>query len=115
VTQHVIDHEEGHRQISEYYYETADKLADQIAATYMGKQMEISGTDLNGESSKMLRQMATEITDEYNEELSPGPTQLLYDSITDHSRNEIVAADAVTAAVKNVRLASSQATSNPGN
>src|SRR6267378_4183647 len=27
VTQHVIEHEEGHRQVSEYYYQTADKLA----------------------------------------------------------------------------------------
>jgi len=39
VTQHVIENEEGHRQISEYYYQTADKLAERIAATYMGKQV----------------------------------------------------------------------------
>ena len=42
VTQHVTEHEEGHRQISEYYYQTADKLAERIAATYMGKQIEIA-------------------------------------------------------------------------
>ena len=102
VTQHVIEHEDGHRQVSEYYYQTADKLAERIAATYMGKQVEITGTDLGAESSKMLQQMATDITDEYNKELNPGPTQLLYDAITDHGRNEVVVKDAVAAAVKNV-------------
>jgi hypothetical protein len=105
-TQHVLDHEDGHRQISEYYYQTADKLAERIAATYVGKQVDITGADLDAESSKLLQQMATEITDEYNKELDPEPTQLLYDNITDHGRNGIVAKDAVTHALKNVTIES---------
>jgi hypothetical protein len=112
VTQHVIDHEEGHRQISEYYYQTADKLAERIAATYMGKQIDIVGTDLNAESNKVLQQMATEITDEYNRELNTEPTQLLYDAITDHSRNEVVAQDAVAHALKNISIESNQPASS---
>ena len=108
VTQHVIEHEEGHRQISEYYYQTADKLAERIATTYMGKQVEITGTDLGAESSKMLQQMATDITDEYNKELNPRPTQLLYDAITDHGRNDVVVKDAVAHAIKNVTIESSR-------
>jgi hypothetical protein len=115
VTQHVIEHEEGHRQVSEYYYQTADKLAGRIAATYMGKQVEITGTDLGAESSKMLQQMATDITDEYNKELDPGPTQLLYDAITDHGRNEVVVKDAVAHALKNTTIESTQPTTNPEN
>jgi hypothetical protein len=115
VTQHVIEHEGGHRQISEYYYQTADKLAERIAATYMGKQVEITGTDLRAESSKMLRQMATDITDEYNKELNPGPTQLLYDAITDHGRNEVDFKDGVAHALKNIAVESTQPTTNPGN
>ena len=115
VTQHVIEHEEGHRQISEYYYQTADKLAEQIAATYMGKQVQITGTDLGAESSKMLQQMATDITDEYNKELNPRPTQLLYDAITDHGRNEVVVKDAVAHALKNTTIESPQPAANPGN
>jgi hypothetical protein len=101
VTQHVIEHEDGHRQVSEFYYQTADKLAERISAPYMGKQVEIAGTDLGAESSKILQQMATEITAEYNKELNPGPAQLLYDSITDHGRNEVVVKDAVAHALKN--------------
>src|SRR5260370_4781532 len=45
-TQHVIEHEEGHRQISESYYHNADKVPQRIAVTYIGKQVEIAGADL---------------------------------------------------------------------
>jgi hypothetical protein len=115
VTPHVIEHEEGHRQISEYYYQTADQLAARIAATYMGRQVDIAGTDLGAESSKMLQQMAADITDEYNRELNPGPTQLLYDTITDHGRNDTVVKDAVAHAIQNVTVESAQPATNPGN
>jgi len=106
VTQHAIEHEEGHRQISEYDYQTADNLAARIAATYMGKQVEIAGADLGAESSKMLQQMTIEITDEYNKQLNPGPTQLLYDSITDHGRNGVAVKDAVAHALQNIPIES---------
>jgi hypothetical protein len=115
VSQRVIEHEEGHRQISEYYYQSADKLAERIAASYLGKRVEISGTDLNAESSKMLQQMASEITGEYNKELNPGPTQLLYDAITEHGRNDVPVHDAIAHAIKNVLIESGQPTPNPGN
>jgi hypothetical protein len=114
-TQRVVEHEEGHRQISEYYYQTADKLAERIVATYMGRHVEITGTDLRAESSKMLQLMATEITDEYSKELNPGPTQLLYDDITDHGRNDVVVKDAVAHAVKNVAIEWALPSRNPGN
>jgi hypothetical protein len=108
VTEHVTEHEQGHRQISEYYYQTADKLAEQIAKPYLGKQIDIAGTNLQLESNKFLQQTATAITTEYNKELNSEPTQLLYDSITDHSRNEVVVKDAVAHAIKNVSIESPQ-------
>jgi hypothetical protein len=114
-TQHLIEHEEGHRQISEHYYQTADKLAERIAGTYMGRQLDITGADLGAESSKMLQQMAADITAEYNKELNPGPTQLLYDTITDHGRNDTVVKDAVAHAIQNVLIESAQPTTNQGN
>jgi hypothetical protein len=106
VSQHVMDHEEGHRQISEFYYQTADQLASQIAARYMGKQIELDGADLDAESQKALQQTASEMTEEYNKELNTQPAQLLYDSITDHSRNEVAAGDAVAHALKNASIES---------
>jgi hypothetical protein len=114
-TQIVGEHEEGHRQIAEYYYQTADKLAERIAATYIGKRVDVTGTDLDAESSKMLLQMANEITDEYTKEINSNPTQLLYDAITDHARNGVVARDAVDHALKNAAVEANQPTPNPGN
>jgi hypothetical protein len=114
-TQHVIEHEGGHRQISEYYYQTADRVAQRIGAAYVGKQVEITGADLGAESTKMLQQMAAAITDEYKKELNPGPTQLLYDDITDHGRNEVVVKDAVAHALKNTTIDAPQPATNPAN
>lgn len=114
-SQHVIEHEEGHRQISEYYYQTADRVAEQVAATYMGKQIDIAGADLNAESSKALQEVATEITDEYNKELNPEPTQLLYDSITNHGVNDVVGKDAAAYAIRNIVIESPQPPASSGN
>jgi hypothetical protein len=105
-TQHVTEHEEGHRQIAKYYYQSADKLAERIATTYLGRQVDIADTDLQADSSKFLQQTAAAITADYGRELNPGPTQLLYDSITDHSRNEVVVKDAVAHAIKNAAVES---------
>src|SRR5579864_1227024 len=57
------------------------------------------GTDLNAELSKSLREMGAEITAQYGRELNPNPTQLRYDAITDHSRNDVPAKDAVAQAL----------------
>ncbi len=111
--QHVIEHEEGHRQISEYFYQTADKLAAQIAATYMSKQFRVSGTDTRAEINKLLQNLGAEITAEYDKQLNPEPAQLRYDTITDHSRNDVDAKDAVAQAIKDTALASTLFTTNP--
>jgi len=100
VSPHVMEHEQGHRQIAEHYYQTADKVAARVAAPYMGRKTEVNGADLDAEANKFLQQLAAEITDEYEKQLDPSPAQLLYDNITDHSRNDVVASDAVTRALK---------------
>ena len=104
VTQHVMEHEQGHRQISEHYYQTAGALAERIAAAYEGRQIAISGADLDTEFNKALQQAATDITNEYNRELGPGATQQYYDTITDHGRNEMAVRDAVAAVVANIKI-----------
>jgi hypothetical protein len=106
VTARVTEHEEGHRQIAEYYYQSAGEIAERIARTYVGRQVDISATDLQAESNRFLRETAAEITADYSRELNPGRTQLLYDSITDHSRNEVVVKDAVAHAIKNAPIES---------
>lgn len=106
VTPHILEHELGHRQISEHYYQTADQLAERIAAGYIGRQFDISGADLNIESNKVLQQVAADITAEYNQQLNPGPVQNLYDQITDHSRNDVPVQDAIDHALKNAPIES---------
>jgi len=112
-TQHVVEHEQGHRQISESYYRDADELAERIAATYLGKQVPINGENLDREFSKLLQQMGTQFTEEYNKAMNPGPTQLRYDTITDHSRNEVNANDAVAQALNDTTVATTQPVTNP--
>lgn len=103
-SQQVVDHEQGHRQISEFYYQNAEKLAERISASYIGRQIEVTGADLNADADKQLHNVASEITAEYGRELNTEPTQLLFDSITDHGRNGVVAKDAVDHALKNVSV-----------
>jgi hypothetical protein len=109
----VTEHEEGHRRISESYYQTADKLAGEIAARYMGKQVAINGADLDAEFHKALQEIGAEITEEYDKELNTNPAQLLYDTITDHSRNDVAVQDAVDHALKNAVVESAPASADP--
>ena len=103
-TTQVLDHEEGHRQISGYYYQSADKVAERIAATYVGQHLNISGPDLAAASQEALRKIAGDIDEQYNRALNPKPAQVLYDSITDHGRNKVVAKDAAAQALKNAEV-----------
>jgi hypothetical protein len=102
-SQHVIEHEQGHREISEYYYRTANGVAAQVAAGYIGKQFSVSGANLDGQVGKLLEKLGDEITGEYNEKLNPNPAQQRYDDITDHSRYDIEASDAVSRVLKDVQ------------
>ena len=99
-TQQVIEHEEGHRQISEYSYHDADKVAAQIAAEHIGEKISVSGSDLDAEFNSALQKIGAEITAEYNRRLNPNAVQQRYDDITDHSRYEIAANDAVARVLK---------------
>jgi hypothetical protein len=102
VSEHVVDHEQGHRQISEHYYQTADKLAERIASGYMGRSQEVMGADLDAAADEWLKREAAEITADYDDQLDSNRAQAVYDNITDHSRNDIAAEDAVARALKDV-------------
>jgi hypothetical protein len=102
--QTIIDHEEGHREIADYTYQTADQIAQRIGASYIGKRVEVTGDDLDVASSQKLLEIATEITNAYTTQINNNSTQLLYDNITDHSRNGVIAKDAVEHAIKNAAV-----------
>jgi len=102
--QTIVDHEEGHREIAEYYYQSADKLAERIAASYIGKRVDVTGPELDVALNQKLLEIATEIYDAYTKQINSSPTQLLYDDITDHSRNGTLPKDAVDHAIKNAPI-----------
>lgn len=95
-----VEHEEGHRQISEYYYRNAEVVARRVAEPYIGKTFEISGQDLRRALSAAVGKIAEEITNEYNRQMPVETTQDRFDEITEHSRKEIPVPDAVAQALR---------------
>jgi hypothetical protein len=102
-TGHVIEHEQGHREIAEHYYQTAEKVAEEVASRYLGKQISTNGTDLNGEAQKVLLQTGAEIIGEFHKKFKPDLAQNRYDDLTDHGRYEIGAEDAVAQVLREGR------------
>jgi hypothetical protein len=95
-----VEHEEGHRQISEYYYRHAEVVARRIAEPYLGKTIDLSGTELRKGLSAAIDKIAEEITNEYKRQMPVESTQDRYDTITEHGRKDIPVADAVAQALK---------------
>ena len=62
--------------------------AAETAAAYIGRQIAISGSDLDAEFRNALLQLSKDITEEYSNKLNPDPAQRRYDDLTDHSRND---------------------------
>jgi hypothetical protein len=98
--QRIVEHEEGHRQIAEHYYRNAEVIARRIAEPYLGKTIHLSGADLRNALSAAIDQIAEEITSEYKRQMPVETTQERYDTITEHSRNNIPVPDAVAQALK---------------
>jgi hypothetical protein len=108
--QTVVEHEEGHRQIAEYFYKNADAIARRVAEPYLGKTLDISGRDLRKAASVAVDKIGGEITDAYNKEMQVELTEARYDAITDHSRKDIPVPDAIAQAIRETAPASIQPT-----
>src|SRR5205085_12121367 len=92
----IVEHEEGHRQISEYFYKDTDKVARSIAEKYVGQTYEAEGGDMEAASRKALDKVLTELSQKYM-----GQTQVIsvraneiFDEITNHGRNQKVTVEA---------------------
>jgi len=96
----IIEHEEGHRQISEYYYRNAEVIARRISEPYLGKTIDLSGADLRNALSAAIDKIKVEITNEYNRQMPVATTQDRYDTITEHGRKDIPVPDGVAQALK---------------
>lgn len=106
--QWIVEHEEGHRQILEYYYRNAEVIARRIAEPYFGKTIDLSGADLRNALSTAIDKISDEITSEYKRQMPVDTTQDRYDTITEHGRKEIPVPDAVAQALKETYLESAK-------
>ena len=107
----IVEHEEGHRQIAEYFYDNADVIAKRLAEPYIGKVIEISGSDVRNALAAVLNETGEEITEAYKSQIPVERAEVRYDAITDHGRNDIPVPVAVAQAIRETALASSQPTS----
>jgi hypothetical protein len=95
-----VEHEEGHRQIVEYYYRNAETIARRVAESYFGKTIDLNGADLRNTLSAAIDKIEKDITSEYKRQMPVETTQDRYDTITEHGRKEIPVRDAVAQALK---------------
>jgi hypothetical protein len=96
----IVEHAEGHRQITEYYYRNAEVIARRIAEPYLGKTIDLSGADWRNALSAAIDKIKADITNEYKRQMPVDITQNRYDTITEQSRNNIPVPDAVAQALK---------------
>ena len=97
--QMVVKHEEGHRQIAEYFYEKADAIVKRVAQPYIGKLIDISGPDVRKMLTLALNRIGEDITEAYKNQMPVEQAEVRYDTITDHSRNNIPVPEAVAQAI----------------
>ena len=89
-------HEDGHRQISEVFYAHADSVAKDLSAKYVGRTLDINGTDKK-DTQPAIERVATEFCQEYLGAIE-APSQKVqerYDELTDHGRNRLAEKDAI--------------------
>jgi hypothetical protein len=99
-TKTVIDHEEGHRKISEYFYKDAAEIAREIALPYLDKKYPLNGSDINGKLTELTNRVARDVVGAYSDRMIVKPTQVRYDEITDHSRKNIPVDEAIAQAIR---------------
>jgi hypothetical protein len=91
----IVDHEEGHRQISEYFYKDAQKIAREIAQKYIGQIYQAEGTDAEDASRGALDKAINDLSQKYmvqTQSLSVR-ANVIFDELTQHSRNQKISVE----------------------
>ncbi|HEY0007784.1 MAG TPA: hypothetical protein VGB55_03585 [Tepidisphaeraceae bacterium] len=95
----IIEHENGHREINEHFYNQADRIAREVATPYIGQEMEIRGRDMDKAMTEAFRKINSEILTKYNARMPTEAAQSRFDAITDHGRKPIPVPEAVKQAL----------------
>jgi hypothetical protein len=96
----ILEHEEGHRQICEYYYANAEVYARRAADAYMGKAFTGQGKDKQAAVDNAMDQVILAISKQIMDQTRVRAVACndRYDKITDHSRNPGVQSEAAVKA-----------------
>jgi hypothetical protein len=86
----IIEHEEGHRKLSEHFYEDAEKIAERLAKTYIGKVFSAEGVDGDAASKAAIEKALNELSQKYmgQTQVISARANIIFDEITRHGRNQ---------------------------
>jgi hypothetical protein len=103
----IVNHEEGHRAIAEYFYRSADAAARRLAEELIGQT--VSGIAKTSDSAGQIatKQAAEALGGRYlgQVDLPCGKAQELYDQITEHGTNAVKEEKAIKQAIAKTQLA----------
>jgi hypothetical protein len=86
----IVDHEEGHRKLSEHFYQDAQKVADRLAQGYIGKVYSAEGANGDAASRAAIEKALNELSQKYMGEtqVPSAKANEIFDEITRHGRNQ---------------------------
>jgi hypothetical protein len=90
-------HEEGHREINEHVFDTAEPIARELATKIMQKDWSASGADADQAGKHATDAAVKELCDEYLEQIAGRATRVgqFYDEITAHGTRPIAITKAI--------------------
>jgi hypothetical protein len=97
----LVEHEEGHRRISELFYEDAEAIARRLAARYVGRSFRGRGVDVDEARRAAMNEVIRELNRDYLRatHVAAARANELFDDITDHGRRDVAIDEAIAAAV----------------
>ena len=101
----IVNHEEGHRAIAEYFYKDAEGIARKWAEGLIGETVSASGKDCDSAGQLATSQAATALGGKYMGQVDVpcNKVQVIYDEITAHGTNAIKEEKAIREAIEQVR------------
>ena len=97
----LVQHEEGHRQICEYYYKDADAIARRLGKAMIGRKATGTGKDKAAATEAAQQKLLTELNLAYMTEtrVRCSACFVRYDAITNHGLKPIGEAEAIAQAI----------------
>ena len=96
------DHEEAHRRLFELYYEEADQVARQAAASFVGKVLRGEGPTPQAAREAAMKQAMNQIMQTYMSRThdTSGKANDEFDRITDHGRKPVSVESAIRRSIE---------------